>query len=79
MTQSPGEVKNSNNATDTEEEAWNNGYRELIVIDKLNNSISNIKEHKISSNHLDRALHNAHLLNTLQKPSKMFIQTISHS
>ena len=29
--------KISNNATDTEEEAWNNGCRELFVINKLNN------------------------------------------
>ena len=55
-------------ATDTEEEACNNGCRELIIIDKLNNNTSNIKEHKLSSNNLDRALHDAHLLNTLQKP-----------
>ena len=35
--------KSSNSANDTEEEAWNNGCRELIVIDKLKNSTSNIK------------------------------------
>ena len=73
-----GESKNSgNSATDTEEEAWNNGCRELIVINKLNNSTSNIKEHKLSSNNLDRALHDAHILNTLRKPSKMVKQTKS--
>ena len=36
--------KSSDSATDTMEEAWNNGCRELIVIDKLNNSTSNINE-----------------------------------
>ena len=67
--------KSSNNATNTKEEAWNNGCRELFVIDKWNNSKSNIKEHKLSSNNLDTALNDAHLLNTLQKPSKMVKQT----
>ena len=73
--ESGGSDKSSNNATNTEEEAWNNGCRELIIIDKLNNSKSNIKEHKIRSNNLDKALHDYHLLNTLRKPSKMVIQT----
>ena len=67
--------KSSNSATDTEEESWNNGCRDLIIIDKLNNSTSNIKEHKLSSNNLDKALHDAHLLNTLRKPTKMVKQT----
>ena len=75
--ESGGSDKSSNIATDTEEEAWNNGCRELIFIDKLNNSTSNIKEHKLSSNNLDKALHDAHLLNTLWKPSKMVNQTKS--
>ena len=34
-----------------------------------------MKEHKLSSNNLDKALHDAHLLNTMQKPSKMVNQT----
>ena len=67
--------KSSNNANDTEEEAWNNGCRELLIINKLNNSTSNIREHQLSSNNLDKALHDAHLLNTLQNPSKMVNQT----
>ena len=75
--ESGGSDKSSNRATDTEEEAWNNGCREWIIIDKLNNSTSNNKEHKLSSNDLDKALHDAHLLNTLRKPSKMVIQTKS--
>ena len=72
-----GSEKRSNIATNTEEEAWNNGCRDLIIIDKLNNSTFNIKEHKLSANNLDTALHDAHLLNTLQEPSKMVIQTKS--
>ena len=53
--------KSSNKATNTEEEALKNGCRDLIIIDKLNNSTSNIKEHKLSSNNLDKALQDAHL------------------
>ena len=73
--ESGGSDKSSDNATDTEEEAWNNGCRNLIIIDKLTNITSNIKEHKLSSNNLDTALHDAHLLKTLRKPSKMVNQT----
>ena len=54
-----------NSATNTEEEAWNNGFRDGFIIYKLNNRKSKIKEHKLSSNNLDKALHDAHLLNTL--------------
>ena len=68
----------SNSATDTEEEAWNNGCRDRFIIDKLNNSKSNIKEHKLSSNNLDKALHDAHILNTLRNPSIMVKQTKSN-
>ena len=75
--ESEGSDKSSNNATDTEEEAWKNGCRDLIIIDKLTNSTSNIKEHKLSSNNLDTELHDAHLLNTLCKPSIMVKQTKS--
>ena len=75
--ESGGSDKSSDNATDTEEEAWNIGCRELNIIDNLNNSKSNIKEHKLSSNNLDKASHDAHLLNTLQKPSKRVKQTKS--
>ena len=75
--ESGGSDKSSANTTDTEEEACKNGCRELIIIDKLNNSTSNIKEHKLSSNDLDTALHDDHLLNTLRKPSKMVKQTKS--
>ena len=73
--ESGGSENSSDNATDTEEEAWKNGYRDLIIIDKLNNNTFNIKEHKLSSNHLDTALHDAHLLNTLRKPSILVKQT----
>ena len=66
-----------NSSTDNEEEAWNNDCRDVFFINKLNNSKSNIKEHKLSSNNLDKALHYAHLLNTLRKPYKMVKQTKS--
>ena len=56
-----GSHKSIDNATDTEEESWKNGCRELNIIDNLNNSKSNIKEHKLSSNNLDTALNHAHL------------------
>ena len=46
-----------------------------LSIDKLNNSKSNIKGKKLSSNNLDKKLHDAHLLNTLRKPSKIVKQT----
>ena len=75
--ESGGRDKSSDNATDTEEEAWKSGCRELNIIDNLNNSKSNIKEHKIGSNDLYTALNNAHLLITLRKPSKMVKQTKS--
>ena len=75
--ESRGSDKISDNATDTEEEAWKNGCRDLIIINKLTNSTSDIKEHKLSSNNLDTALHDAHLLNTLRKSSKMVKQTKS--
>ena len=67
--------KSSDNATDTEEEAWKSGCRDLIIIDNLNNNKYNIKEHKLSSNNSDTELHDAHLLNNLRKPSKMVKQT----
>ena len=74
---SGGSEKSSDNATDTEEEAWKSGCIDLIITDNLNNSKSRIKDHKLSSNNLDTALHDAHLLNTLLKPSKMVKQTKS--
>ena len=76
--ESEGSDKSSNSATDTKEEAWNNGCRHGFVINKLNNSKSNIKEQKLSSNNLDKELHDAHLLTTLRKPSKMVKQTKSN-
>ena len=66
--ESEGSDKSSDNTTDTEEEAWKNGSRDLIIINKLTNSTSIIKEHKLSSNNLDTSLHDAHLLNTMRKP-----------
>ena len=62
---------NATDATDTEEEAWKSSCRDLNRMDNINNSKSNIKDHKLSSNNLDTALNDAHLLNTLRKPSKM--------
>ena len=67
--------KSRNSATDTEEGAWNNGCRYVFVINKLNNSKSNIKEQTISSNNLYKALHDVQLLNTLLNPSTMVKQT----
>ena len=69
-----GSDKSSDNATDTEEEAWKSGCRDLVIIDNLTNSTYNIKEHKLSSYNLDAELHDDHLLNTLRKPSKMVKQ-----
>ena len=69
----------SNSATDTEEEAWNNGCRYGFGINTLNNSKYNIKEHRLSSKFLDKALHDAHLIKTLRKPSKMVKQTKSNN
>ena len=44
--------------------------RDAFIIDKLKPNIkSKIKEHKLSSNNLDKVLHDAHILNTLQKPT----------
>ena len=53
--ESGGRDKSSDNSN-TEEKAWKIGCRELNIIDNLNNSKSNIKEHKLSSNNLDTAL-----------------------
>ena len=72
--ESGGSDKSSDNS-DTEEEAWMSGCRELNIIDNLNNGKSNIKEHKLSSNNLDTAWNDAHILNTLLKPSKMVKQS----
>ena len=73
--ESGGSYKSSDNATHTEEEAWKSGCRDLNIIDNLNNSKSNIKEHKLSLNNLDTALNDAHLLKTMRKPSKMVKNT----
>ena len=35
--------KSGDNATNTDEEAWKSGCRDLIIIDNLANSTSNIK------------------------------------
>ena len=43
---------------------------DLSSINKNNNSKSKIKDHRLSCNNLDKALHDAHILNTLRKPSK---------
>ena len=72
-----GGSEKSSDDSDTEEKAWKSGCRELNIIDNLNNSKSDIKEQKLSSNHLDIALNDAHLLNTLRKLSKMVKQTKS--
>ena len=75
--ESGGSDNSSDNATDTEEEAWESGCRDLIIIYNLTNITYNIKEQQLSSNNLDTALNCAHLLNTLCKPAKMVKQTKS--
>ena len=70
--ESGGSDKSSD--SDTDVEIWKSGCRELNIIDNLNNSKSNIKENKLSSNNLDTDLNDTHLLNTLRKPSKMVIE-----
>ena len=59
---------------------WLDGCIDAFVIDKLKTeSKSKIKEHKLSSNNLDKALHDAHILNTLRKPTnKKYKQTKSN-
>ena len=47
----------------------------MVLLSIKKNCKSNIKEHTLSSNNLDKALHDAQLLNTLRKPSKMDKQT----
>ena len=69
--ESGNDDENSNNFIGREENNWNNGWRNGLIINKLkNNSKSNTKEHTLSSNNLDKAINDAHLLNTLQKPTK---------
>ena len=71
--------ESSNIFTDTEEEIWNNGFRDGFIINKLNNGKSKIKEHKLISNNLDKALNDAYIFNTLTKTSKMDKQTKSNN
>ena len=62
----PDDDKNSNSYIVSKENIWLNGCRDAFIIDKLKpNSKSNIKEHTLSSNSLDKSLHDSHLLNTL--------------
>ena len=64
----------------SEDNIWLGGCRDSFIIDKLKpNSKSKIKEHKISANNLDKALHDAHILNTLQNtPNKNYKQIKSN-
>ena len=66
--ESGGSEKSSD--SDTDVEVWKSGCRELNIIDNLNNSKSDIKEHKLSSNHLDTELNDAHLLTALRNPAR---------
>ena len=68
--ESGNDDKSSNSSTNNEKEIWNNCCRDGFIINKLNNSKSNIKEHKLSSNNLNTAINYSHLLNTMKKPSK---------
>ena len=74
--ESADDNKNSNRSIGREENIWINGCRDPFIIDKLTPiSKSKIKEHRISSNNLDKVLHDAHLLNNLQKPTNKYKQT----
>ena len=56
-----------------------NGCRYGFIIDKVNiNSKSNIKEHTLSYNNLDKALHYAHLLKNTRMPNIKDKQTKSN-
>ena len=60
--------KSSSSSIGSKEDNWLNGCRYAFITDKLiPNSKSKIKEHTLSYNNLDKALHDAHLLSTLQK------------
>ena len=62
--------KSSSSSISSEEKNWLDGCRDTFIIDKLKPNIkSNIKEHKLSSNNLGRALHDAHLLKNMRNPT----------
>ena len=65
-------TKVSASPTAARKKTWLDGCRDAFIIDKLKpNSKSKIKEHKISYNNLDKALHDAHLLNNLRNPDNI--------
>ena len=69
--------KSSSSFIISEENNWPNGCRDSFIIDKLKpNSKSNIKYHRLSFNHLDKALVYSHLLNTLQSPTNKIYKQI---
>ena len=64
-----GEI--SSISTSSEDNNLLGGCRDTFIIDKSKtNSKSELKEHKLGSNNLYAALHNAYLLKTMRKPTK---------
>ena len=62
--------ESSSGSISSEDNIWLDGCRYVFIVDKLKtNSTLNIKEHKLSSNNLDKELHDSHLLKTLQNPT----------
>ena len=71
--------KISNSSIGSEENIWLNGCRDAFIINKSKpNSKSNIKKQTLSSNNLDKSLHDDHLLNTMQKQTNKDKQTKSN-
>ena len=71
--------KSSNISIGSEENIWLNGCRYVFIINKLKLNIkSKIKEHTRSYNNLDKALHDAQLLNTMQNLTNKYKQTKSN-
>ena len=63
-------ASDKNSSSSSKGDNWLNGGIYAFIIDKLKpNSRKKIKEHTLSSNNLDKALHDSHLLNTLQNPT----------
>ena len=70
------DYESSNRSIGSEKNIALKGLRHRFIIDKVNpNNESKIKEHPLSSNNLDRSLHNDHILNTLKKPTNKHKQT----
>ena len=64
----------SNSSIGSEGGIWLNGCRDGCIIHKVKIILNQILKSTFSSNNLDKALHNAHLLNTLWKPTNKYKQ-----